>query len=425
MRSVAAAGRKGWRTPATVWGLWLLAVAGLAVMAWTDRLLRQAGRLDLALLRTSDTAPYVLAIVSAATVGAVLASRRPRHPVGWLLLALALSVVLSGVATGYASYGLLARPGTLPGAAYPAIYNAVAPLPAATCVSFVLLLTPTGSLPSPRWRWLARVAVVAPVVGLATSALGPLDPPYRAVHNPLNVELAIWPLQALNLAGWVVTGLMVPVAAASLIVRFRRACGVERLQLRWLVLAAGLAAALVIVLVTLIPTGNETALGWVTALCIALLPLATGAAILRYRLYDLDRIISRTVAYGLLTVLLGGGYAGVVLGLGQLVGRDSTLLVAGATLAVAAAFQPVRRRIQRAVDRRFDRRRYDTAHTIGRFSARLRQQIDLDTLTGELLAVVDQTMQPTHVSLWLEPRRAAGGAAPRAATDGTARPPGP
>jgi hypothetical protein len=236
------------------------------------------------------------------------------------------------------------------------------------------------------------------------------------VHNPLNVEVVIWPLQALNLAGWVVTGLMVPVAAASLIVRFRRARGVERLQLRWLVLAAGLAAALVIVLVALIPTRNETALGWVTALCIALLPLATGAAILRYRLYDLDRIISRTVAYGLLTVLLGGGgYAAVVLGLGQLVGRDSTLLVAGATLAVAAAFQSVRRRIQRAVDRRFDRRRYDTAHTIGRFSARLRQQIDLDTLTGELLAVVDQTMQPTHVSLWLEPRRVAGTAAPPAA----------
>jgi hypothetical protein len=163
--SVAGAGRKGWRAPATAWALWLLAVAGLAAMAWIDRLLRQAGRLDLALLRTSDTAPYVLAIVSAATVGAVLASRRPCHPVGWLLLALALSVVLSGVATGYANYGLLAWPGTLPGAAWPAIYNGVAPLPAATCVSFVLLLTPTGSLPSSRWRWLARVAVVAPVVG--------------------------------------------------------------------------------------------------------------------------------------------------------------------------------------------------------------------------------------------------------------------
>ncbi|HEY7599953.1 MAG TPA: hypothetical protein VH741_08500 [Candidatus Limnocylindrales bacterium] len=139
-----------------------------------------------------------------------------------------------------------------------------------------------------------------------------------------------------------------------------------------------------------------------------------GAAILRYRLYDLDRIISRTVAYTLLTVLLAGGYAAVVLGLGQLLGRDSSLVVAAATLAVAAAFQPARRRIQQGVDRRFNRRRHDAARTIAIFSARLRDQIDLGTLTGELLGVVDQTMQPTQASLWLRPQGAA------TATDGTA-----
>jgi hypothetical protein len=137
--------------------------------------------------------------------------------------------------------------------------------------------------------------------------------------------------------------------------------------------------------------------------CVALLPLATGAAILRYRLYDLDRIISRTLAYGLLTVLLGGGYAAVVLGLGQLVGRDSSLLVAGATLALAGAFRPARRRVQDLVDRRFNRHRYDAAATIELFSARLRQHIDLDALTVELLGVVEQTMQPTRASLWLRP----------------------
>jgi hypothetical protein len=129
---------------------------------------------------------------------------------------------------------------------------------------------------------------------------------------------------------------------------------------------------------------------------VALLPLATGAAILRYRLYDLDRVISRTLAYGLLTVLLGLGYAVVVLGLGRLLGRDSSLVVAAATLAVAAAFQPARRRIQQGVDRRFNRRRHDAAHTTAAFSAHLRDEIDLATLTGELLTVVDQTMQPTH-----------------------------
>jgi len=135
--------------------------------------------------------------------------------------------------------------------------------------------------------------------------------------------------------------------------------------------------------------------------CVALLPLATGAAILRYRLYDLDRIISRTLAYGLLTVLLGLGYAALVLGLGQLLPQDSNLVVATATLAVAGVFQPARRRLQQATDRRFNRRRYDAATTIAAFSARLRDEVDLDTLTAELLAVVDQTMQPTRASLWL------------------------
>jgi hypothetical protein len=131
------------------------------------------------------------------------------------------------------------------------------------------------------------------------------------------------------------------------------------------------------------------------------MPLAIGAAILRYRLYDLDHIISRTLGYGLLTVLLGGGYAGVVLGLGQLLGRNSSLAVAAATLAAAAVFQPAPRRIQRLVDRRFNRRRHDAAQKIAAFSDRLREQVDLDVLHTELLAVVDQTMQPTQASLWL------------------------
>jgi hypothetical protein len=136
------------------------------------------------------------------------------------------------------------------------------------------------------------------------------------------------------------------------------------------------------------------------------LPLLAGltVAVLRYRLFDVDRIVSRTLAYGLLTVLLGGGYAAVVLGLGQLLGHDSSLVVAAATLAVAALFQPARRRVQALVDRRFNRRHYDTTQTVAAFSARLREQIDLDTLSAELLAVAEQTMQPTQVSLWLRPR---------------------
>ncbi len=193
------------------------------------------------------------------------------------------------------------------------------------------------------------------------------------------------------------------VAAGSLVVRFRRARGMERQQLRWLAFAAALAPLAVVVTAAGIMADHPAVANWAAGLYLALLPLAIGASIARYRLYDLDRIISRTLAYGLLTLLLGGGYAAVVLGLGQLLGRQSSLAVAGATLAVAAAFQPARRRVQAAVDRRFNRRRYDAARTIQGFSGRLRQEVDLDTLTAELLAVVDQTMQPTQASLWLRP----------------------
>jgi hypothetical protein len=150
-------------------------------------------------------------------------------------------------------------------------------------------------------------------------------------------------------------------------------------------------------------TGNVIDLDWLAGVCLAVLPLGIGAAILRYRLYDLDRIISRTLAYGLLTLLLGGGYVAVVLGLGQLLPDESGVGVAAATLAVAAAFQPARRRIQATVDRRFNRRGYDAAQTIQAFTLRLRQEVDLDTLTAELLMVVDQTMQPTYVALWPRP----------------------
>jgi hypothetical protein len=187
------------------------------------------------------------------------------------------------------------------------------------------------------------------------------------------------------------------------VLRFRRARGTERLQLRWLAFAAAVTGVLALVVLVGMVVGATAVLLLAAGVCMAVLPLATGAAILRYRLYDLDRIISRTVAYGLLTVLLGLGYTALALGLGQLLGRGTPLVVAAATLAVAVVFQPARRRVQAAVDRRFNRRRYDAAQTIQAFSARLRQQVDLDTLTGELLAVVEQTMQPTRASLWLRP----------------------
>ena len=384
------------------WTLWALTMLGIPVIVWLDHLLRQAGRAELTPL-TADAVTYVLGLVSAATVGGVLVGRRPHHPVGWLLLALGLSVVASGAATGYANYGLLVRPGALPGAVSAAAYHNVGVLLVAPCLGFILLLTPTGSLPSPRWRWWAGVTAAAPLVAVLSSALLPFEPPFRSVTNPLAVPALAGPLLVVAGVALVVTGLTILVAAWSLVVRFRRARGVERQQLRWVALAAALTAVAVLGIVAAAATGIGTALDWLLGACMALLPVAIGAAVLRYRLYDLDRIVSRTLAYGLLTVLLGGGYAGLVLVLGQLLGRSSSLAVAGATLAVAAAFRPARRRVQSAVDRRFDRRRFDAALTIAAFSARLRQQVDLDTLTAELLGVVDQTMQPTRASLWLRP----------------------
>jgi len=379
------------------WALWALALLGLATVVWLERLSRQAGRADLVGLG-ADAVPYVLAMLSAATVGAVLASRRPRHPVGWLLLALGASVVAGAVTEAYASYGLLARPGALPAARWAAVYTDGSWVAWPALVGFVLLLTPTGTLPSPGWRRWARTAAAAAVLAAALRP-GTLDEPFESVPNPIAVGAV--PLQVAAYLAAVVNILAVPVAGVSLVARFRRARGVERQQLRWVALAAALSALAAAVVLLGMATGTEALYGWATGVYVAILPLAIGAAIARYRLYDLDRIVSRTLAYALLTVLLGGGYAAVVLGLGQLLGRQSSLVVAGATLAVAAVFQPARRRVQDAVDRRFNRRRYDAAQTIQAFSARLRDELDLGTLTGELLAVVDQTMQPTRASLWL------------------------
>jgi hypothetical protein len=407
--------RPRWQPAVLAWMLWALVPLSLVPITWFDHLLRQAGRPELVILSASGI-PYVLSALSAATVGALLATRRPRHPVGWLLLALGLSVAVDGIANGYVAYGAVARPEGLPAARHVAVYADNATLVGRVCIAFVLLLTPTGSLPSPRWRWWTRITAVAPAVLLGSRALlpRPFYPPFQSVPNPLAVHVLVGPLTVVWVASSIITYLGLVVAIASLVVRFRRARGMERQQLRWVALAAWLSVLALLVILAGQVLDNDAMVTWAAGVLVAILPLGTGAAILRYRLYDLDRIISRTLAYGLLTVLLGGGYALVVLGLGQLLGRDSPLVVAAATLAVAAVFQPARRRIQRLVDRRFNRRRYNAARTIEGFAARLRQQVDLETVAAELLGVVDQTMQPTQAWLWLRPQtpsNTAGGTA--------------
>jgi hypothetical protein len=224
------------------------------------------------------------------------------------------------------------------------------------------------------------------------------------VTNPLGLRDLQLPIK-ITRAAVGVTVIAVVIGALSLVVRFRRARGTERQQLRWVALAALLASLAILVALAGMVTRNADMRNWAIGVSFAVLPPAIGAAVLRYRLYDLDRIVSRTLAYGLLTVLLGLGYAAVVLGLGRLLPQDSNLAVAAATLAVAALFQPARRRVQRLVDRRFNRRRYDAARTIAAFSGRLRDQVDLNTLTTELLSAVDHTMQPTRASLWLRRSR--------------------
>jgi hypothetical protein len=397
-----------WRPAGLAWGLWVVAMLCLAAAAWLQHLLGQAGRPDLAVLDAAAVS-IAAAHVGLATVGAVVASRQPRHPVGWLLLAFGVLGNASFVIGGYADYGLLARPGTLPAARLVAAYFPADAAVAFACLGFILLLTPTGSLPSPRWRWWASITAATPIALLLAVALvpNPADQPYQSPTSPFDLQGLSGPLLVAYQVALAIILLAVVAAAASLVVRFRRASGVERQQLRWVALAAALITLLFVVIVGAVAIGAPALPdpGLVSTACLVVLTLGISAATLRYRLYDLDRIISRTLSYGLLTVLLGGGYAGVVLGLGQLAGRKSSLVVAVATLAVAGAFQRARRRVQRAVDRRFNRRRYDAAETIAAFSARLRQQIDLDSLTAELLAVVETTMQPTQTSLWLRPSR--------------------
>ena len=263
----------------------------------------------------------------------------------------------------------------------------------------MLLLYPTGILPSSRWRPVAWALAGWGLVAVALSTVQPTLVMAPKIANPVGVQgpAARVAEQAFD-AGIIPLLFFLPAAVASLIVRFGRARGQERQQLKWLLYAGALSAT-----ATILDTlGVLGAWGGAIDNLVGLgIPIAIGIALLRYRLYDIDRLVNRTLVYGALTAILGLGYAIVVVVLGQLVGQDTGLAVAGATLAMAALFRPLRRRLQAMVDRRFNRRRHDAAMTIEAFAAHLRDQIDLDTLRAELVAVVDQTMEPTRLSLWL------------------------
>jgi hypothetical protein len=354
-------------------------------------------------------------VVIDATVGAIVATYRPDNPVGWLLCLSGVSVSTSSFTSQYAIYALLARPGSLPaGEALAWIAAWQLPVIIGLQVSY-LLLFPTGRLPSGRWRWLAGLIVTFVVVGVVLSAfspdayLGSLDP----IRNPLGIESFTYFWKALL---YTVAPLLYVAVALSVFVRMRRAVGVERQQIKWFAYAAAIFAMATILNVTTLEIDAPRWVEWANLVIFSVagttIPIAIGIAILRYRLYDIDLLINRTLVYGSLTATLVAAYfAGI--GVSQrlfvvLTGERSALADVASTLLIAALFSPVRRRVQGFVDRRFYRRKYDAVKTLEGFSAKLRDETDLEALNDDLVGVVRETVQPAYASLWLRSPTEAG-----------------
>jgi hypothetical protein len=331
----------------------------------------------------------------------LLAGRRPANPVGWLLGGWGLVMAFGTFTGAYVNQALVRHPGSLPAANWVGWAEGVVWHPAFALLAFLLLLFPHGRLPSRRWRPFAwfTAAVYLTLSLAAALAPGAVELYYPEATPPLRLPVAglADSAFALLLGGQL---LVLATCLLSVALRLRRAKGEERQQVKWFVYTVT-TVVLVFVSTTLV-----LGAGYLFPL-FGLIPVSVAIAVFKYRLYEIDRLINRTLVYGLLTALLVGVYAGLVFLLGGLLDPatgDSALAVAASTLAVAALFQPARRRVQGLVDRRFNRRRYDAGRTVERFSGRLRDQVDLDTLTAELLAVVDGTVQPASASLWLRSR---------------------
>jgi hypothetical protein len=354
-------------------------------------------------------------------VGALIASRRPGNPIGWICLAAGITWMLGMVSGSYVLYGLrLANPGSVP---YPAAVGSLSEFLPPTAIllgTFLILLFPDGRLPSSRWRLVAWLcgAVIALNFVAGIFVPGPL-PEVREVRNPFGLEGQPWLADA-NEAIGLLFPLCLLASASSLLLRYLRAGEEVREQIKWLAFAASVVALGVsgaVIHGTLFASGaagsTDLLLGHLLEDTITLsfggVPVAIGFAVLKYRLYDIDIIINRTLVYGSLTVMLATVYLGGVTATQALVqtfaGQDDLpqLAIVVSTLVIAAMFNPLRRRIQTFIDRRFYRRKYDARKTLESFSARLRNETDLDGLNAELVTVVRETMQPEHVSLWLRP----------------------
>ncbi|MGI8586140.1 MAG: hypothetical protein ACR2M0_00410 [Chloroflexia bacterium] len=349
--------------------------------------------------------------VIALTLGALIVSRRPSNSVGWIMLLATLMLLIGGAgnfAEQYAIYTLMTSPGALPGEAWVLILGIVCQAAGFSLLAtFLLLLFPDGHLPSPRWRVVAWPGGTIIALSSLLQAFGPLQAGPVQVPNPLSVAS----LEAIGAAINAVFNFgllaLVPASIASVVLRFRRSVGDERQQLRWFAFGT-LMIPFAAVLGVLRALYNLT---WVDALgpwqlSLSGILLAVGIAVLKYRLYDIDLLINRTLVYSALTALLAAVYFGSILLLEAVV-RPLTgqghneLVVVTSTLIIAALFMPLRRRIQGFIDRRFYRRKYDAAKTLAGFSATVRDEVDLEMLAGRLVEVVEDTMQPMQVSLWL------------------------
>lgn len=359
---------------------------------------------------------FLLTLLTFAVVGVMVATRRPGNAIGWLLLGIGLAW---GVANStYSDYGLLLHPGSLPfaGVAAPIAGSFWVP-PIGLSGTFLILLFPDGRLLTPRWRWVGRLSVVAIVVGTVSLVVTPgtmTAAGYPHTVNPLGIS-SLSTVISVAQAAIILIPVCMALSAASLVLRFRRAQGAERLQIKWLAAAAATVALIYAVVepVSIALRHESHTPGWLSALQGAalfsffLVPVAIGFAVLRYRLFEIDVIIQKTLVYTSLVVMLATLYLGGIAALGWIgrtvTGQSGAVAVTLSTLVVAAAFQPLRKRIQGAVDRRFYRARYDAAQTLEAFSSQLRRQIDLDTLRTDVLGIVGSTMHPSHASLWLRP----------------------
>jgi hypothetical protein len=357
----------------------------------------------------TENRPFVFLVLGLAfsLVGTLVSSRRPGNSVGWICLAIGLGLGLTVFVGEYNVYALQTRPGSLPGGEYAAWVENWIWLPSMVLPGTVLvLLFPNGRPASRRWWWAAWLAVAGTSLKTVSEMFLPgalAEAPN--VTNPFGVESAGSLLEPLGSIGYVLLQLGILATAFSMFLRFRRARGEERQQLKWFASAA-VVLALVFLLSIVFPSG---VLEDLVALLFAGLPVAAGIAILRHHLYDIDVLINRALVYGTLTAALALVYAVSVVALQQgflsLTGQTSQLAVVASTLAIAALFGPLRRRIQEAVDRRFYRTKYDAARTLEAYSARLRDDADLDSLANDLIGAVHETVRPEHASLWLRPSK--------------------